>query len=691
VRELLWLVPVLPFVGALLNGVVLRGRIGKRAVAWIACGVVALAGLLGLGIVAEHFGGSGHHAAYEQEIYTWIPAGPLASTVGGVRDLEIGMGFLLDPLSAVMLFVVTFVGFWIHLYSVGYMAHEAGFQRYFTYLNLFMGAMLLLVLGDNYLVTFVGWEGVGLCSYLLIGFYYQEEFPPYAGRKAFIVNRVGDFGFLLGLFALASSFGTLRYNEIFERLAASPELGRAAYVGGLSLAGFVALCLFVGAIGKSAQIPLYVWLPDAMAGPTPVSALIHAATMVTAGVYMVVRSNVLYQLAPEVSLTVAVIGAATALVAATIGLAQTDIKKVLAYSTVSQLGYMFLAAGVGAYTAAIFHLLTHAFFKALLFLGSGSVIHAMSGEQDMRRMGGLKKYLPATYWTFVVGALAIAGVPGFAGFFSKDEILHAAAAEGRWALWVVGLATALLTAFYMFRAVHLTFHGEFRGSEEEKHHLHESPRVMTVPLVVLAAGAVVSGFIGLPPLFTGGRDWNVFHRFLHPVVAQLPGGAGEGHEMGAALEWGLVGVAVLVAGLGIWLAWVVYGRERGLERGRAWAARFPRAHRVLVNKYYVDELYDATVVRGTWGAAHALHRFDAGVIDGVGVHGARNVTVTGALLSGFFDKYVVDGLVNLVGAVLNLFSRGFRRLQTGYVGNYALVLAAGVLVLVCAWALLRRF
>jgi NADH-quinone oxidoreductase subunit L len=690
-RDLLWLVPVLPLAGAVINGVLLHGRIGKRAVAWIACGSVGLATVLGLAIIAEHFFlGAASAAPFEQDLYLWIPGGPLDSQVGGVRDLEIGMGFLLDPLSAVMLFVVTFVGFWIHVYSVGYMAHEHGFQRYFAYLNLFMGAMLLLVLGNNYLVTFVGWEGVGLCSYLLIGFYYQEEFPPYAGRKAFIVNRVGDFGFLLGLFALASTFGTLRYSEIFERLAAQPEIGRAAFAGGVSLATFVALCLFVGAMGKSAQIPLFVWLPDAMAGPTPVSALIHAATMVTAGVYMVARSNVLYQLAGDVALFVAAIGAATALFAATIGLAQTDIKKVLAYSTVSQLGYMFLAAGVGAYTAAIFHLMTHAFFKALLFLGSGSVIHAMGGEQDMRRMGGLKKQLPVTYWTFVVGALAIAGVPGFAGFFSKDEILHSVAAEGQWVLLAVGFVTAGLTAFYMFRAVHMTFHGTFRGTEEQAHHLHESPPVMTWPLRVLAVGAVASGFVGLPPLLTFGKDWNVFHHFLAPSIARLPGGVEAGHELSRAAEWGLLALAIVIAVAGIAGAWVVYGRGRGLARGEVWAARFPRAHRVLVNKYYVDELYDATVVRGTWGTARGLFRFDAGVIDGFGVHGARNVTVTGSQLSGFFDKYVVDGLVNLVGAVLSLFSRGFRRLQTGYVGNYALVLATGVFLLVCAWAVLTR-
>ncbi len=689
-RELLWLIPVLPFAAALVNGVLLHGRIGKRAVAWIACGSVALSALLGLAIIADHFLGEGGAEPFQQDLYLWVPGGPLATTAGGVRDVEIGMGFLLDPLSAVMLFVVTFVGFWIHLYSVGYMAHEEGFQRYFAYLNLFMGAMLLLVLGNNYLVTFVGWEGVGLCSYLLIGFYYKEEFPPYAGRKAFIVNRVGDFGFLLGLFALVSTFGTLRYTDVFGAIAADPGIANAPFVGGVSLAAFVAFCLFVGAMGKSAQIPLYVWLPDAMAGPTPVSALIHAATMVTAGVYMVARSNVLYQLAGGVSLFVAVIGAATALFAATIGLAQTDIKKVLAYSTVSQLGYMFLAAGVGAYTAAIFHLMTHAFFKALLFLGSGSVIHAMGGEQDMRKMGGLKKHLPATSRTFFIGCLAISGIPPLAGFFSKDEILHGVAGAHQWTLFAVGLATAGLTAFYMFRAYYMTFHGSFRGTHEQEHHLHESPRVMTLPLWVLAAGAVVAGWVGLSRGVTEavvGRDLNVFHHFLEPIVSTIAGAAPPEHHMALWVELLLIVVSV---GMGVagWLVSRSFYRA-GLERGAAWAARFPAAHRVLVNKYYVDELYDATVVRGTWGAAGGLYRFDAGVIDGVGVHGARNATVTGSQLSGFFDKYVVDGLVNLVGAVLSLFSRGFRRIQTGYVGNYALVLATGLLILVCAYALLR--
>jgi NADH-quinone oxidoreductase subunit L len=418
------------------------------------------------------------------------------------------------------------------------MAHESGYQRYFVYLNLFMGAMLLLVLGSNYLVTFVGWEGVGLCSYLLIGFYYEEEFPPYAGRKAFIVNRIGDFAFLVGLFALVSRFGTLDYRTIFSAVASSPESMGEPYLLGMSFAGFVGLCLFVGAMGKSAQLPLYVWLPDAMAGPTPVSALIHAATMVTAGVYMVARSNAIYQLAEGVSGFVAVVGALTAIFAATIGLAQTDIKKVLAYSTVSQLGYMFLAAGLGAYSAAIFHLGTHAFFKALLFLGSGSVIHAMGGEQDLTKMGGLKEKLPSTYRTMLIGTLAIAGVPLLSGFFSKDQIL-AAAWGGSKPLWVVGWLTAGLTACYMTRLLLLAFHGEFRGSEEQRAHLHESPAVMTWPLWVLAVGAVGAGYVGIPRL--GHFDIHLFDRFLAPVMTAV-GHHGEAHHASVAVE-----VALMVA------------------------------------------------------------------------------------------------------------------------------------------------
>jgi NADH-quinone oxidoreductase subunit L len=684
-KELLWLVPILPFVGVLLNGILLRNRISKKAVSWIACGSVGIAAFIGIFLVIPSYMGSeeyAQHVPFEQDLYLWIPAGALQMSDGGWTDLSIELGFLLDPLSAVMLFVVTFVGFWIHIYSIGYMAEDPGYQRYFTYMNLFMGAMLLLILGNNFLVMFVGWEGVGLCSYLLIGFWFEEKFPPYAGRKAFIVNRIGDAGFLIGLFALATTFGTLNFREIFGRIAADPHVVQEPYLLGLSLAGFVGLCLFIGAVGKSAQIPLFVWLPDAMAGPTPVSALIHAATMVTAGVYMVARSNVIYQLTSGVSTLVAVVGCVTAIFAATIGLAQTDIKKVLAYSTVSQLGYMFLAAGVGAYGVAIFHLMTHAFFKGLMFLGSGSVIHAMGGEQDMRKMGGLRKYMPATYWTFLVGTLAISGVPFFAGFFSKDQIL-ASVFGGHKTLWVVGMVTAGLTALYMFRLLFMTFWGEFRGSEEQREHLHESPPVMTVPLVVLAVGAVVSGWVGWPQL--GGWDWNWIGRFLAPVVVEV-GEHGAAHHASVSLELALMALSVAVAGVGIWLAWRTYGADRGLAGGESWAERYPAVHRLLVNKYWVDEIYDATVVRGTWATTRLLNRFDASVIDGA-VNGTRNATVGTSLLSGFFDKYVVDGLVNLSAGVTRMWSYFFRKLQTGFVSQYALVMAVGVFVLVCFYIL----
>jgi NADH-quinone oxidoreductase subunit L len=695
-KDLLWLIPVLPLLGAFLNGVVLKGRLAKPASGWLAVAAVGLATLLSFVAVAGYLTSPEHrdHGAWESDLYTWIPAGLLqligaeGAAEGGFARLDIPLGFLLDPLSSVMLLFVTFVGTLIHVYSIGYMAHEHGFQRYFTYLNLFMGAMLLLVLGNNYAVTFIGWEGVGLCSYLLIGFYYDQEFPPYAGRKAFIVNRIGDFGFMLGVLALASVFGTLRYSELFSSIAANPERAEAPFALGMSVAGFVTLCLFIGATGKSAQIPLYVWLPDAMAGPTPVSALIHAATMVTAGVYMVVRSNVLFQLAGSTSTLVAVIGCLTAIVAATIAITQTDIKKVLAYSTVSQLGYMFLACGVGAYTAAIFHVFTHAFFKALLFLGSGSVIHAMGGEQDMRRMGGLKAHLPTTYRTFLIGTIAIAGIPPLAGFFSKDEILAQTFGGGHYLLWTVALVTAGLTACYMFRAVYLTFHGTFRGTHEQEHHLHESPPIMTMPLVVLAIGAVVAGLVGIPAGMTfHAVDLNVFHHFLEPVVAHVPGHEAHGH-LSLAVEWTLILVSVGVAVAGILLARRTWGGAAGLATGERWASRFPAVHRVLSNKYYVDELYDATVVRGAWGLARALSRFDAAVIDGL-VNFARHFTVVTALLSGFFDRYVVDGLVNLVGYTLAQSSRVFRRMQTGLVSQYALVVAVGVLALVFA-VVIRR-
>ena len=636
--EFLWLISILPLAGAAVNGLLGR-RFPKALVTAVGVGAPLLSLLVALRCLWEYTHGSFQNDVYDHVYYVW--------TAG---DLSIPVAFLLDHLSAVMLFIVTFVGFLIHVYSAGYMAHEEGYSRYFAYLNLFMAAMLILVLGNNYLVMFVGWEGVGLCSYLLIGFYYDQPFPPYAGKKAFIVNRVGDFAFLLGMFALFANFGTLNYHKLFARIAAEP--GHVAM--GLPLASFVALCFFVGAMGKSAQIPLYVWLPDAMAGPTPVSALIHAATMVTAGVYMVVRSNVIYQLAPGVSQFVAVIGAATAIFAATIAIAQTDIKKVLAYSTVSQLGYMFLAAGLGAYSAALFHVLTHAFFKALLFLGSGSVIHAMGGEQDMTKMGGLRKSMPSTFRTYVIGTLAIAGIPPLAGFFSKDEILHAAAANGQWVLWAVGLITAGLTAFYMFRSVYLTFYGSFRGTHEQEHHLHESPPVMTIPLWILAAGAVVAGFVGVPKVLGGIER---FHLWLEPVLYHPAGIEAAEHEMGTFMELALIVIAVIVAAGGILLARRIYGGDSGLSQGRTWAERFPTLYRVLVNKYYVDEIYDALIVKPLAG------------------------------LSRFFwkgvDTFIIDGTIHAGAYATELTGELGRLSTTGNVRTYALYFFLGVILLGC--------
>ncbi len=649
--DLLWLIPFLPFAGAAINGLLARRGQPKPLITAIALGAPLGSLLVTAACLWQYLGGGLYPHAVEKIAYAWTTG---AQAAGG--GLAINIAFLLDPLSAVMLFIVTFVGFLIHVYSVGYMGHDEGYARFFCYLNLFMSAMLMLVLGNNFLVMFIGWEGVGLCSYLLIGFYYDQEFPPYAGKKAFIVNRIGDFAFLIGMFALISRFGTLDFSGIFPRLLADPSIGTAHYAGGLSFAAFVGLCFFIGAMGKSAQIPLYVWLPDAMAGPTPVSALIHAATMVTAGVYMAVRSNVIYQLAPGVSLFVAIIGTATALLAATIGMAQNDIKKVLAYSTVSQLGYMFMAVGVGAFSAALFHVMTHAFFKALLFLGSGSVIHAMGGEQDMQKMGGLKKHLPITYRTFVIGSLALAGIPVFAGFFSKDEILAAAAASGmplHWLFWAVGWVTAGLTAFYMFRAVNLTFDGSFRGTHEQEHHLHESPAVMTVPLIVLAIGAVIAGWVEIPLLH--GTDW--FHRFLSPIVAragEAAAGAAD-NELGMATEVVLILLSVGLAVGGILLARSIYGGSDGAAKGARFEARFPTLHRLLANKWYVDEIYDALVVKPLYGLSWVFYRVvDALIIDGSVRGGAAVTRASGDL-----------------GSLTT----------TGNVRNYALYFFVGVIVL----------
>jgi NADH-quinone oxidoreductase subunit L len=546
-----------------------------------------------------------------------------------------------------MVLVVTGVGFLIHVYSVGYMDHDASFRRFFLYLNLFMFSMLTLVLAANFLVMFVGWEGVGLCSYLLIGFWMERPSAAKAGMKAFVVNRIGDYGFLLGMLTIFTWTGSLDYGRVF---AAAP----AVFAGATLAITFATLALFLGATGKSAQIPLYTWLPDAMEGPTPVSALIHAATMVTAGVYMVARCHVLFGMAPFSLETVAVIGAATALFAATIGVAQNDIKRVLAYSTVSQLGYMFFACGVGAFGAGIFHLMTHAFFKALLFLGAGSVIHALSGEQDMRRMGGLAGRLPWTHGVMLVACIAIAGIPPFAGFFSKDEILSSAFASGHYGVWIAGLLAALLTAFYMFRLYILTFRGSSRLTHEAEHHLHESPPVMIAPLVVLAVLSIVGGFVGLP-FQEGGH---VLERWLEPVFAAGPG-AHAVPSLGAGAEWALILVSVVVALLGIGLAFRTYAKAAG----EPVAEKMPRVYDVLEHKYWIDELYDTLFVRPTRALAEVFWRF--------------------------WDEKIVDGTVNGVAYVVEWASAVLRVFQTGFVGTYALFLTIGVAALI-AHFLVRR-
>jgi NADH-quinone oxidoreductase subunit L len=581
-----------------------------------------------------------------------------------------------------MILVVTGVGFLIHVYSIGYMSHEprAAYARFFAYLNLFMAMMLTLVLGASLPVVFVGWEGVGLCSYLLIGFYYDRAFDEKtkmscadAGRKAFLTNRIGDMGFVLGMLLLFWATGTLDIQGILGRLdALSAGLLTAA-----------ALLLFVGACGKSAQIPLYVWLPDAMAGPTPVSALIHAATMVTAGVYVTCRMAPLYLHAPHAMTVVAVVGGLTALFAATIGVAQTDIKKVLAYSTVSQLGYMIMAAGVGAFGAAIFHLMTHAFFKALLFLGAGSVIHALSGEQDIRRMGGLDRHAPWTHATFAVGAAAIAGVPLLSGFFSKDEILAAAFASHP-LLWLVGIATAGVTAFYMTRLYILVFRGGERFSEEARHHLHESPRVMTVPLLVLAVLAFFGGWVGLPEAVV--HLPNLLQRYLAPVLgghgAAAAHGGGHGAAHSAALEVALMAAAVAVAGAAILLGWLFYEKRPELPRRAAEGAR--GLYRAIANKYYVDEFYDRAILRPYYALCRASAWFDRWVVDGV-VNAAGYVTLAGSYVSVGFDTYIVDGLVNLAGYTVRGGSWVLRRFQTGVVQSYATAMILGIFILVSVY------
>jgi len=627
----LWIIPALPLAAVALN-LLIGDRLGKRGTTVLACGAVlaafgfAVRAVLMLAALPEHERHLGEMA------WTWMSVG----------DFRVNVSFLLDPLSAVMVLVVTGVGSLIHIYATGYMSHDPSFRRFFLYLNLFMFAMLTLVLADNYLLMFVGWEGVGLCSYLLIGFWYERPSAAQAGKKAFIVNRIGDFGFMLGAFMLVAATGSLDYDRVF---GAAP----AVFTAGGAAITLATLLMFLGATGKSAQIPLFTWLPDAMEGPTPVSALIHAATMVTAGVYMLARSHVLFELAPATMEVVAVIGAATALLAASIGLAQNDIKRVLAYSTVSQLGYMFMACGVGAFGAGIFHVMTHAFFKALLFLGAGSVIHAMSDEQDMRRMGGLASKLPWTHGTMAVATLAIAGVPFLSGFFSKDEILHAAFASGHVGVWLAGIVGAAMTAFYMTRLYVLTFRGPSRLSHEAEHHLHESPPSMIGPLVVLAVLSVIGGYVGMP-FQEGGHP---FERWLHPVLSAGGHGAAH-HEVSRGMEWALILLSVGVALSGLFMALRAYLWTPALATSLR--ERFAGLHRLFENKWWVDELYDAAVVRPFFmGISQWLWRV--------------------------WDTRVVDGLVNGVGYTLEVGSAVLKLFQTGFVGTYALWITLGVIAL----------
>ncbi|RZK50817.1 MAG: NADH-quinone oxidoreductase subunit L [Pedobacter sp.] len=623
INSLLWLVPLLPLLGFLINGLG-RNTLSKGLVSFIGSGVILASFVISV-LLFFDLNGSAEKQFYIN-LFDWISVG----------NLNIPLSFLYDPLSSIMLLIITGIGFLIHIYSAAYMHEDAGFGKFFSYLNLFIFFMLVLVLGSNYIVMFIGWEGVGLCSYLLIGFWYTNNAYASAAKKAFVMNRVGDLGFLLGVFLMFLTFGSVEFAKVFPQVA--------TFIPGTGVIVCISLLLFVGAIGKSAQLPLFTWLPDAMAGPTPVSALIHAATMVTAGIYMIARSSILFELAPFTQDVIAVIGALTALVAALIAITQTDIKKVLAYSTVSQLGYMFLGLGVGAFAGSFFHVLTHAFFKALLFLGAGSVIHAMHHEQDMRNMGGLKGKLKTTFATMMVGTIAIAGIPPFSGFFSKDEIL-AFTFEKYPLLWALGLITAFLTAFYMFRMMFLTFYGNFRGKAQDLEHAHESPNVMTIPLVILAILSAIGGLINFPAIF-GGNTW----------LAKWLTGAGVKEKVIALsheAEYGLMAVSVAAAVLAIVLAYTKYVKMQSVpvsdETKRSALAN------LSYRKFYLDELYDAIIRKP----------LDA--------------------MSGFFykvvDKKVIDGMVNGLGWSSQEGSKALRLLQTGNVGFYIFMMVIGIIAL----------
>ena len=643
--KLTCLIPLYPLIGSIINGL----KIGKKAVGFIACGSMTLSFLTSVLVYVGYLMLPEGQHVYEQVVWTWF----------GASDFNVDFGFQVDPLTLVMMFVVTGVGLIIHVYAVGYMQEEFSYYRFFAYFNLFVSAMLLLVMGNNFLLMFIGWEGVGLCSYFLIGYYFEKKSACDAGTKAFIVNRIGDFAFLLAIMYIFNIFGSIDFTTVFH---AAPE--KLIYAG--EAVTIITMLLFVGATGKSAQIPLYTWLPDAMEGPTPVSALIHAATMVTAGVYMVVRCSVLFNLSPLTMTVVAFIGGGTAIMAATIGMTQFDIKRVLAYSTVSQIGYMFMACGVGAYTAAIFHPVTHAFFKACLFLGSGSVIHGIHGEQDMRKMGGLKKHMPVTYWTFFISALTIAGIPPLAGFFSKDEILYHSLMDGNIIFWGMGISAALLTAFYMFRLVFMTFHGESRVDPSV--HPHESPKVMTMPLVVLAGLATVGGLLGIPY-----HGWHILHNWLEPVLhfdlanalqhsehmlheagQHAPSWAHllEPKEHSGWIEFLLMVFSTVIAVTGVAGAYIFYIKRPDLPD------KFTEGQwgfDMVQNKYYVDELYDDVFVKPT-------------------VEGSN-------LLWKECDAKAIDGVVNGTAKTIGWFSRQAQTLQSGFVRNYALFIVVGFISL----------
>jgi len=643
--DLLFLIPLFPLIGVILNGLLSPKLWPKNEKLTGAIGSLTVLGSFVVGLLAffELLGKEEGSRRMVDTLYTWI----------AVKPLEVKFSFVFDQLSAVMVLVVTGVAFLIHVYSIGYMHSDRGFRRFFTYMNLFVFAMLLLVLGDNFLVMFVGWEGVGLCSYLLIGYFYEKRSAADAGKKAFVVNRIGDFGFLLAIFLVFWHFGSLEFSAVAKN----------AHTVSAGAVTVITLLLFLGATGKSAQIPLYFWLPDAMEGPTPVSALIHAATMVTAGVYMIARTHFFYDLAPISQMIVTTVGCLTAFYAATIAFAQRDIKRILAYSTISQLGYMFVGVGIGAYAAGIFHLMTHAFFKALLFLAAGSVMHALRGELDIYKMGGLKKYMPVTFWTFLLATLAIAGIPPFSGFFSKDEILwkafsthlHGIPVWWNYIIYGLGLLTAGMTAFYMFRAVFVAFFGDSRMDPEVEAHVHESPKSMTVPLMILALLSVVGGLIGIPHVLGGGAH---FEMWLHGLVAH---GGEAAHHHPAALEIGLMVVSVAVALVGILLAFTFYRKKT--EVPAHFVEKHPRLHRTVWNKYYVDEFNE-------WAVINPIKRASTN------------------FLWGFVDVWIIDGAVNGLAWLAKACGRLFGKLQTGRVYGYATVILIGAAAVV-GYLLLR--